>query len=81
MNWEEFVQVVSELVKDKDIRRQVYDRVLESCELVESDVLLAMDIDSVFDEVANDYIDFEEEVFEEDEDYETDEEYDYDDEA
>lgn len=81
MNWEEFVQVVSELVKDKDIRRQIYDRMLESCELVENDVFLAMEIDSVFDDVAESYVERDEEEYEEDDDYEQDEDYDYDDET
>lgn len=81
MNWEEFVQVVSELIKDKDIRRQIYDRMLETCEINDSDILLGMDIDPVFDDIAQDYVDLEEEEFEEDEDYEIDEDYEYDDES
>ena len=58
MNWEEVVQVISELVKDGDIRRQIYDRMLETCDFDEGEIYAAQDIDRVFDEVSQEYVDF-----------------------
>jgi len=74
MNWEEVVQVISELVKDGDIRRQIYDRMFETCDFDKDEIYAAQDIDRVFDDLSKEYVDFEDDdIFEEDEDYDRDE--------
>ena len=72
MNWEEVVQIISDSVKEQEVRRSIYRRLLESLADDERDLKQALDIDTIFDEEASEYIDFiDEDIFE-------DEAYDYD---
>jgi hypothetical protein len=73
MNWEEVVQIISDSVKEQEVRRSIYRRLLESLADDERDLKQALDIDTVFDEEASEYIDEEEDLFE-DEDYDYDQE-------
>lgn len=55
MEWEEVVQIICDSVKEQETRRLIYRRLLESV-LVDSEELdPAIGIDSVFDEVAEEY--------------------------
>jgi len=60
MDWEEIVNTICDLVKDVELRRQIYDRLLENTHVDEEDVRMALDIDRVFDEVVKNYIEDEE---------------------
>lgn len=60
MDWEEIVNTICDLVKDVELRRQIYDRLLENTHVDEEDVRMALDIDWVFDEVVKNYIEDEE---------------------
>jgi len=60
MDWEEIVNTICDLVKDIELRRQIYDRLLENTHVDEEDVRMALDIDRVFDEVVKNYIEDEE---------------------
>lgn len=71
MDWEEIVQIISDSVKEHEVRRAIYKRMLETLADDERDIKKALEIDTIFDEEAADYIDFEEDLFE-------DEAYDYD---
>lgn len=75
MDWEEVVQIISDSVKEHDVRRLIYRRLLESLADDERNVKLALDIDTIFDEEAENYIDidFDEDLFK-DEDYDYDQE-------
>ena len=73
MDWEEVVQIISDSVKEHEVRRAIYKRMLESLADDERDIKKALEIDSVFDEEAAEYIDFEEDLFK-DEDYDYDQE-------
>lgn len=75
MDWEQIVDIISSTVQNTDIRRVLYDRMLESLSYDEEDIRQALDIDLIFDEVAANYIE-DEEVADEDDynyDYEDDE--------
>ena len=72
MDWEQIVDIVSSTVQNTDIRRILYDRMLESLSYSEEDLRQALDIDLIFDEVAANYIEDEgveddDEIVEEDE--------------
>lgn len=73
MDWEEVVQIISDSVKEHDVRRLIYRRLLESLADEERNIKLALDIDTIFDEEASNYIDEEDDLFE-DEDYDYDQE-------
>lgn len=73
MDWEEVVQIISDSVKEHEVRRAIYKRMLESLSYDERDIKKALEIDTVFDEEAADYIDFEDDLYE-DEDYDYDQE-------
>ena len=73
MDWEEVVQIISDSVKEHEVRRAIYKRMLETLADDERDIKKALEIDSVFDEEAAEYIDFEEDLFK-DEDYDYDQE-------
>ena len=72
MDWEQIVDIISSTVQNTDIRRILYDRMLESLSYSEEDLRQALDIDLIFDEVAANYI---EEGVEDEDDYN----YDYED--
>lgn len=74
MNWEEFIDVISTLIKDHSIREQIYDRMLDSCSYTDQEIREALGVDKVFDQVAKQFI--EDDLFEDLDD----EGYDYDDE-
>lgn len=65
MEWEEVVQIICDSVKEHETRRLIYSRMIESVMVDSSELEDAMGIDSIFDEVAQDYID---EDLQEDED-------------
>lgn len=65
MEWEEVVQIICDSVKEHETRRLIYTRMIESVMVDSSELEDAMGIDSIFDEVAQDYID---EDLQEDED-------------
>jgi hypothetical protein len=73
MDWEQIVDIISSTVQNTDIRRILYDRMLESLSYSEEDLRQALDIDLIFDEVAANYI--EDEGVEDEDDYN----YDYED--
>ncbi len=73
MNWEEVVQIISDSVKEHEVRRLIYRRMLESLADDDRDIKQALDIDTIFDEEASEYIDEEDDLFE-DEDYDYDQE-------
>ena len=56
MEWEE-VQIICDSVKEQESRRLIYSRMIESIMVDSSELEDAMGIDSIFDEVAQDYID------------------------
>lgn len=60
MEWEEVVQIICDSVREQDTRRLVYTRLLESLYVSAEDIEPAMGIDSVFDDVAEEYLDEEE---------------------
>lgn len=72
MDWEEIIQIISDSVKEHEVRRLIYRRMLESLADDDRSIRLALDIDNIFDEEAYNYID------EEDDDLFKDEDYDYD---
>lgn len=74
MDWEEVVQIISDSVKEHDVRRSIYKRLLESLADDERGIKKALEIDNVFDEEADAYIDTE--AY--DHDLFDDESYDYD---
>ena len=74
MDWEEVVQIISDSVKEHEVRRAIYKRMLESLADDERSIKKAFEIDNVFDEEAEEYIDLE--AY--DEDLFDDEAYDYD---
>ena len=74
MDWEEIVNTICDLVKDIELRRQIYDRLLENTHIDEEDVRMALDIDRVFDEVAKNYIEDEEIIEDDDYNYDYEEE-------
>jgi len=74
MDWEEIVNTICDLVKDIELRRQIYDRLLENTHIDEKDVRMALDIDRVFDEVAKNYIEDEEIIEDDDYNYDYEEE-------
>ena len=71
MDWEEVVQIISDSVKEHEVRRLIYRRMLESLADDDRAIKLALEIDTIFDEEAENYIDFDEDLFK-------DEDYDYD---
>lgn len=72
MEWEEVVQIICDSVREQETRKLVYTRLLESIYFDSDDIEAAIGIDSVFDDVAEEYL--EEDVQElEDEDYSYDE--------
>lgn len=60
MEWEEVVQIICDSVREQDTRRLVYTRLLESLYVDSEDIESAIGIDSVFDDVAREYLDEEE---------------------
>lgn len=73
MNWEEVVQIISDSVKEHEVRRLIYRRMLESLADDDRDIKQALDIDTIFDEEASEYIEENDDLFE-DEDYDYDQE-------
>ena len=57
MEWEEVVQIICDSVKEHETRRLIYNRLIESVMVDSSELEDAMGIDSIFDEVAQEYID------------------------
>ena len=74
MDWEEIVNTICDLVKDIELRRQIYDRLLENTHIDEEDVRMALDIDRVFDEVVKNYIEDQEIIEDDDYNYDYEEE-------
>lgn len=74
MNWEEFIDVISSLIKDTSVREHIYDRMMDSCIYTDQEIEQVLGIDKIFDQVAKRYIS--DDVFEENED----DGYDYDEE-
>ncbi|CAB5220908.1 hypothetical protein UFOVP247_55 [uncultured Caudovirales phage] len=72
MNINQLVAMISDIVKEDEIRAELYTRILEESDeydIEEADI----GVDSVFDEIYADYAPTEDmEEFEEDEDYEDD---------
>lgn len=68
MEWEEVVQIICDSVREQDTRRLIYKRLLESL-YVGDDIDPAIGIDSVFDEVASEYAEEEEDWDDEDNAY------------
>lgn len=60
MEWEEVVQIICDSVREQETRRLVYTRLLESLYVDSEDIEPAIGIDSVFDDVAREYLDEEE---------------------
>lgn len=57
MEWEEVVQIICDSVKEHETRRLIYTRLIESIMVDSSELDDAIGIDSIFDEVAQEYID------------------------
>ena len=77
MNWEELIDVVSELVKDADIRKQIYTRMIDNHTHYNEDLEENKGVDPAWDDVVKNYIDEKEDDTDEDDynyDYEEDEE-------
>jgi transposase-like protein len=76
MNWEELIDVVSELVKDADIRKQIYTRMIDMHTHYSEDLKDNMGIDPAWDDAIKNYIDTDQEETDEDDynyDYEEEE--------
>ena len=82
MDWQNLIDALQDNIKDPEIRKNIYRRMLEVAYLsVPGELDEVLGEDSAFDEVAEEYIEKnEDEEFEEDDDYESENRYDYDDE-
>jgi len=76
MNWEELIDVISELVKDAEIRKQIYTRMIDMHTHYNEDLKDNMGVDSAWDEAIKNYVDIDEEEETDEDDYN----YDYEDE-
>jgi len=76
MNWEELIDIIFELVKDAEIRKQIYTRMIDMHTHYSEDLEYNMGVDPAWDEAIKNYIDIDEEEDEEQDDYN----YDYEDE-
>ena len=69
MEWEEVVQIICDSVREQDTRRLVNTRLLESLYVDSEDIESAIGIDSVFDDVAESYLEDDEDWNDEDNAY------------
>jgi hypothetical protein len=74
MDWEQLINVISELVKDVSIRSQIYKRLLDASDYSERENIQedCLGYDDAFDDVWNEYYaeNEEEDEEQEDDDYE-----------
>lgn len=69
MEWEEVVQIICDSVKEHDTRKLIYKRLLESVYFTEDDLESAFGIDNIFDDVAEEYLEEDEDSILDDQEF------------